>query len=195
MSAEPRQRPLRADAQRNRDRVLTAAREAFAEEGLGVPIDEIARRAGVGVGTIYRQFPTKETLIAGILAAGLDDLADDAARRVDDPDAGEAFLGFLRGTADRAATDMALANALAEAGYDVPAELAGCKERLMTTLGELLRRAQEAGAIRADVTTDDVAVLIATTCTATERYGAGSEIRRRVLDVVLDGLRAPAAPR
>jgi AcrR family transcriptional regulator len=190
VSAEPRQRPLRADAQRNRDRVIEAAREAFAAEGLGVPIDEIARRAGVGVGTIYRQFPTKETLIAGILAASLDGMVEEAARLGSEEDAGEAFLGFLRAAAERASTDMALGNALAEADYDVPAALADCKVRLLDAIGVLLSRAQAEGAIRADITTDDVVALMSGTCSAMGQYGADSEVARHVLAVVLDGLRA-----
>jgi AcrR family transcriptional regulator len=194
MSAEPRQRPLRADAQRNRDSVLRAAREVFAAQGIGAPIDEIARRAGVGVGTIYRQFPTKETLLAGILTASMDEMSAEAGRLSDEDDAGEAFLGFLRATAGRAATERSLANALTEAGFDIPTELAECKGRLMDSIGVLLERAQAAGAIRADVTTADVVALMGATCSATDHYGPDSEIANHVLTVVLDGLRAqPAA--
>src|SRR3954470_16851858 len=92
--AEPA-RPLRADAVRNRERVLEVAYETFAEEGLSVPIDEIARRAGVGAGTVYRHFPTKEPLFEAIASDRIQYLIDSAARFAEAQDPGEAFLGYL----------------------------------------------------------------------------------------------------
>ena len=86
------ERPLRADAQRNRDKVLRAARDAFAASGYGVPLDEIAARAGVGPGTVYRHFPSKEELFEAVIAARVTDLIDDARRRAGDADPGRAFL-------------------------------------------------------------------------------------------------------
>src|SRR5580693_8328714 len=88
-------RPLRADAARNREKVLRAARDAFAESGYGVPLDEIAVRAGVGPGTVYRHFPTKEALFEAVVAARLQDLVADARGRADSGDPGSAFFGFL----------------------------------------------------------------------------------------------------
>src|ERR1700704_3720787 len=88
-------RPLRADAARNRDKVLRAAREAFAESGSGVPLDEIAARAGVGPGTVYRHFPAKEALFEAVVTARLTDLVRDARARASAADPGEAFFGFL----------------------------------------------------------------------------------------------------
>src|ERR1700734_3523975 len=93
-------RPLRADAARNREKVLRAAREAFAESGYGVPLDEIAARAGVGPGTVYRHFPTKEALFEAVVTARLEDLLEDGRRRArtDDPEA--AFFGFMARVAE-----------------------------------------------------------------------------------------------
>src|SRR5215831_4010426 len=81
-------RPLRADAARNREKVLNAAREAFAESGYSVPLDEIAARAGVGPGTVYRHFPAKEALFQAVVTARIEDLTDDAQARADDADPG-----------------------------------------------------------------------------------------------------------
>ena len=88
-------RPLRADAARNREKVLRAAREAFAESGYGVPLDEIAARAGVGPGTVYRHFPAKEALFEAVVTARITDLVNEARVRADAADPGEAFFGFL----------------------------------------------------------------------------------------------------
>src|SRR5918912_4352335 len=92
-------RPLRADAARNRARVLDAARGAFAESGLGVGVEEIARRAGVGKGTLYRRFPTKEALVRAIFDDILAEYERLAAAAAEEPDAGEAFARFLDGAA------------------------------------------------------------------------------------------------
>src|SRR6266700_6667819 len=99
---EPSGRPLRADAARNREKVLRAAREAFAESGYGVPLDEIAARAGVGPGTVYRHFPTKEALFQAVVAARVEDLVADARRRSRAAAPGEAFFGFLARIGDEA---------------------------------------------------------------------------------------------
>jgi len=89
------ERPLRADARRNRDKVLRAAREAFAASGYGVPLDEIAARAGVGPGTVYRHFPAKEVLFQAVITARVEDLIDDARARAGAADPGGAFFGVL----------------------------------------------------------------------------------------------------
>src|SRR6201996_6309358 len=88
-------RPMRADAARNREKVLRAAREAFAESDYGVPLDEIAARAGVGPGTVYRHFPAKEALFEAVVTARIADLVADARNRAGAADPGEAFFGFL----------------------------------------------------------------------------------------------------
>src|SRR6476620_4963253 len=94
-AADAAGRPLRADAARNREKVLRAARDAFAESGYGVPLDEIAARAGVGPGTVYRHFPAKEALFQAVVTARIEDLIDNARARTDADDPGGAFFGFL----------------------------------------------------------------------------------------------------
>src|SRR6201993_5602883 len=96
-------RPLRADARRNREKVVRAAREAFAAHGYGVPLDEIASRAGVGPGTVYRHFPSKEALFEAVVTARITDLVSDARARTDADDPGAAFFGFLARIAGEAA--------------------------------------------------------------------------------------------
>jgi AcrR family transcriptional regulator len=186
---QPSERPLRADAQRNRDRILEVARETFTQEGLSVPVDLIAERANVGVGTFYRHFPNKEVLASAILASRLESLIGEAEQLEGAPDPGDAFFGFLRLMAERSSADMALADAFTEAGYDVKSGSAEFKERLLETLGRMLRRAQASGAVRTDLTSSDVLALMAASCMATGRFGLSGADRDRVLGVVFDGLR------
>jgi AcrR family transcriptional regulator len=144
-------RALRADAARNREKVLRAARDAFAESGYGVPLDEIATRAGVGPGTVYRHFPTKEALFEAVVTARVQDLVADARARAEGPDPGAAFFGFLDRIAAESAAKRDLPDAIAIAG--------SLREELLAALDVLLRRAQRAGAVRADVRTEDLIVL------------------------------------
>jgi len=188
-AGRPSERPLRADAQRNRDRILEVARETFTQEGLSVPVDLIAERANVGVGTFYRHFPNKEVLAGAILASRLESLIGEAEQLEGAPDPGDAFFGFLRLMAERSSADMALADAFTEAGYDVKSGSAEFKERLLETLARMLARAQASGAVRADLTSSDVLALMAASCMATGRFGLSGADRDRVLGVVFDGLR------
>ena len=144
-------RPLRADAARNRERVLRAAREAFAESGYGVPLDEIAARAGVGPGTVYRHFPAKEALFEAVVTARITDLVSDAQARAAAADPGEAFFGFLARVAGEAVAKRDLPDAISIAG--------SLREDLNAALDVLLRHAQQAEAVRADVRTPDLIVL------------------------------------
>src|SRR5580692_3923974 len=113
-------RPLRADAVRNRARVLEVAYETFAAEGLAVPIDEIARRAGVGAGTVYRHFPTKEDLFAAVVESRLQHIITAGRALLDNPGPGEALFAFLRSMVlDFGATDQGLVDALGGLGIDV----------------------------------------------------------------------------
>ena len=175
-------RPLRADAARNREKVLRAAREAFAESGYGVPLDEIAARAGVGPGTVYRHFPAKEALFEAVVTARITDLVDDARARADAADPGEAFFGFLTRLAAESAAKRDLPDAISIAG--------SLREDLFAALDLLLRRAQRAGAVRAEVRTSDLIVLLKGMFASL----AGSTdpgLRERVFTVLADGLRPP----
>lgn len=177
-------RPLRADAQRNRDKVLRAAQDAFAASGYGVPLDEIAAMAGVGPGTVYRHFPSKEELFEAVVTARLGDLIAAARCLASDPDPGLAFFGFLGRFRQEAAAKRDLPDAIA-----IPGSL---QDELHAALDVLLRRAQQAGAVRADVTTQDLTALLKGLLRTINDLppGAGDQGRTdRLLAVVTDGLR------
>jgi AcrR family transcriptional regulator len=183
------ERSLRADAQRNRQKVLGAAREAFAAGGYGVPLDEIAARAGVGPGTVYRHFPSKEALFEAVVGARVSDLIDDAHERAGAADPGAAFFGFLGRTGQEAAAKRDLPDAIAVDG--------GVQKALIEAIGVLLRRAQQAGAVRADVTMPDLLVLLKGLMRGLQDVppgAAGDAQRDRVIAVVMDGLRPPPVP-
>jgi AcrR family transcriptional regulator len=179
--------PLRADAQRNHDRVLEAAAEAFAELGPDVSANEIARRAGVGHGTVYRRFPSKEALIAAVVSVRLSELADSAERLLDELDAGSAFEALVWEVAEVHARDRGLFAGLPRCA-EIP-EAAAAKARLSDVVGRVVTRAQEEGSLRRDISADDVPVLIGATILGST-YGVGEEVWRRYIAVVLDGLRA-----
>jgi AcrR family transcriptional regulator len=185
--AQPERR-LRADAARNRARVLDVAYETFAAEGLSVPIDEIARRAGVGAGTVYRHFPTKEALFRAVIEDRMRHLVDDAYGLLDSEGPGEAIFSFLRSSVLQwGATDRGLVDALAGFGIDIESAAPDAEEAFLAVIGELLRAAQQAGTARQDVGVREVkAILVG--CQAMEAYN--SDLAERVTDVVVDGLRA-----
>ncbi len=180
-------RPLRADAARNRARVLEVAYETFAAEGLSVPIDEIARRAGVGAGTIYRHFPTKAELYRAVIEDRMQHVVDDGYALLESDDPGAAIFTFLRSVVLQwGATDRGLAEALAGVGLDIKAAAPESEEAFLTVLGELLRAAQQAGTARRDVGVAEVkAILVG--CQAMQAYNA--DLAERVTEVVADGLR------
>jgi len=178
----PPSRPLRADAARNREKVLRAAREAFAESGYGVPLDEIAVRAGVGPGTVYRHFPAKEALFEAVVTARVEDLIADARGRADAADPGEAFFGFLARMAEESAAKRDLPDAISIAG--------ALREDLHAALDVLLRRARQAGAVRAGVRTSDVVVLLKGMF-ASLADSTDPALRELVFSVLADGLRPP----
>ncbi len=137
--------PLRADARRNRDRILAAADAAFAEEGLGVPVDEIARRAGLGAGTLYRHFPTKEALFQAVLVAHMDRLACYGQQLAGSDRPDQALFEFVGHLASEAASKRNLIDALSGAGFDVKAASWESKAALEEAFQALLSRAQAAG--------------------------------------------------
>jgi AcrR family transcriptional regulator len=178
----PPERPLRADAMRNREKILQAAREAFAEAGYGVPLDEIAARAGVGPGTVYRHFPAKEVLFEAVVSARLEDLVHDARARASDSDPGSAFFGYLARIAEESAAKRDLPDAISITG--------SLLDDLNAALDLLLRRAQNAGAVRIDVTTPYLIVLLKGMFASLA--GTGDPALREVVFAVLsDGLRPP----
>jgi AcrR family transcriptional regulator len=180
-------RPLRADAQRNRDRILEAAETVFALEGIEVPVDLIAEKAGVGVGTLYRHFPTKEKLCEAVLLDRLSALTVDAQALADADDPAGAFFGFLAHVVQEGAAKRDLLVAVMGAGLEFEEASAQVKEGLRDAVGVLLQRAQAVGAVRPDVTPTAVVSLIGATCQATAHAGAGPPCD--LLNIVCDGLR------
>jgi AcrR family transcriptional regulator len=183
--ASPADRPLRSDARRNRERILEAARETFATRGVDAQIDEIARSAGVGVGTVYRHFPTKEALLGELVAQRFRTFTENARAALEVEDPWEAFSGLLRANAEVIARDAALQNALIRAG--ALWQYAGEERRRLEEIGaELIRRAHAAGVLRRDFTVQDVAMLMSGV--SSTMLGEQFDWRRH-LELVLDGLR------
>ncbi|GAA4564609.1 TetR/AcrR family transcriptional regulator [Planotetraspora kaengkrachanensis] len=182
-------RALRADARRNRARVLQVAAEVFATEGLSVPVHEIARRAGVGTGTVSRHFPTKEELFAAILLDRMEHLTGQADALAEGHDAGTAFFTFFATLVHEGAQHRGLAEALAGAGYDVETAAGEAGYDVRGRLRTMLARAQEAGAVRADITYPDVKALMAG-CLSREADDTHGEALGRLVAVVCEGLRA-----
>jgi AcrR family transcriptional regulator len=181
-------RPLRADAERNRQRVLEIAQQVFASEGLAVPIDEIARRAGLGVGTLYRHFPTKEALFEAIVVGRMERLVDEARVSAKAADPGAAFFGFLARMVEEGAAKKDFLTALAGTGSSLE-RIAAIKQRMKRAVAVLVERAQAVGAVRTDVGAGDVLTIVMGTLGAADRQGAGPAERKRLLLVIFDGLR------
>ena len=188
-------RPLRADAARNRARVLDAARTAFAEAGLDVGVEEIARRAGVGKGTLYRRFPTKEALVRAIFEDILDEIDRLVREAAAEADAWVAFTGYLHAAARMQASNQGF--------YDVVAQRLGAaaltteqRVRVNDSTAQMLKRAQDAGVVRADLVPEDVTLMLrmigATTRPAPDG-GPMDDHWRRYMGLLLDALRPEAA--
>lgn len=188
MTPQAEARPLRADAARNRTKVLEAAERCLAKEGSAASMREIARQADVGLATIYRQFPTKEALFEAILVGRVDRLLDRARAAADSEDPGAAFFGFFTFAVVESTGEKALADSLAEAGLDPKAGTAPMYRELEGVTEVLLRRAQSAGQVRGDIGMGEVLALIIATCLAADRQRWDDDLRARTLAVVFDGL-------
>jgi AcrR family transcriptional regulator len=185
-------RPLRADARRNRERILESARQLFAENGAEAQIDDVARHAGVGVGTVYRHFPTKEALLVELVRRQFRLFADRAREALDQlTDDSESFValeGVLRGNTATTASDAAVQYAFAGAGEHNWTQVGGEKDELMVTTEALLTRARRAGTIRSDAHATDIAMLMCGVCSTMGRDAPGFDWRRH-LDLAIDALR------
>jgi AcrR family transcriptional regulator len=186
-------RPLRRDARLNRERILRVADEAFSRHGLDVPVDQIARGAGVGMGTLYRHFPTKTALIDAIFEQHLNELADVARDALGDPDAWAGLRRFLEAAIGAQAESRGFAEIVAVHLRDERL-VARARESVRPLLAALIANAQAAGALRSDVVYEDVAALLWTSgrIVASTRDVA-PEFWRRYLALTLDGLRAANA--
>jgi AcrR family transcriptional regulator len=184
----PESKPLRADARRNRDRLLAAAAEVFAEEGADASLDAIARRAGVGSGTLYRHFPTREALIRAVYWARVEQACarGDALRAAHDPVT--ALSEWLRLLVALSTRDGVTATLLGGQSQWPKAFADECHAALSATGGPLLDRARSA--LQPTVTLDDLHGLVHGVATASNASAAPTERADRLLDLVLDGVRA-----
>ncbi len=188
-------RPLRRDAERNRQRILTAAGELFAERGLAVTLDDIARHAGVGVGTVYRRYPDKELLIDALFEERLKALCEaaEAALGVEEPWDG-LVLFFERG-GELQARDRGLKELIADHAHGGEC-LIRARDRLRVLVTELFDRAKAAGVVRPDAEALDTPMIFMMLGPLMERaHDVDPDLWRRYLGLILDGLRPePATP-
>ena len=186
-------KPLRADAERNRRLLLDAAAEAFAEHGLDVSVDEIARRAGVGHGTAFRRFPTKEHLVCAVVLDRMEEITALARELREAGGVADPVLEFMRRTIQLQVEDRALAESIGSGVLADPAIQVAHRE-LLREIERLVTRAQEAGQLRTDVSAVDVMVLTKGVAAASAPLqGAKPRIWRRYLDLVRDALRPESA--
>ena len=186
------ERPLRADARRNREKVLAAARAVFSEHGREAQMDDVASRAGVGVGTVYRHFPTKEALIEALMVDAFRSIAAEARRALDIEDPWEAFTAVLWHGAETMSADRALSEVFASipgAMESAMPTIEGLTESMETIMG----RAKASGDLRPDAIIDDIPMLMCGIGSATKKEHRCEGAWRRHLSIVLDGLRASSA--
>jgi AcrR family transcriptional regulator len=178
-------RPLRADARRNRERILKAARAVFAEQGTHSQIDDVAKRAKVGVGTVYRHFPTKEALLDALVRERFEEIAGYALEALEREDAWEGFCELIWRAAERNAADMAFCEAVAFTDQSRVVADVG----LARSTEELIDRAKAAGRMRADASQADVPIMMSG-ASSVMRLNPSPDAWRRHIALMLDGLRA-----
>jgi len=178
------QRPQRADARANRDKLAAAARALFTEKGTSAPLEEVAERAGVGIGTLYRHFPTRQALLEAVYVDEVEAMAR-AATELEELPPWEALPEWLHQYVGFAATKRALNEALVETAPDSNV-LLSCRTALTRAGTALVERAQSAGAIRPDTSFPDVVRMVAGIAMVPTE---DPEQKERLLDLALDGLR------
>jgi len=189
--AEPAERRLRADARRNRERILHAARTVFAEHGGDAQIDDVARAACVGVGTVYRNFPTKDALQGELVRLKFREIADRARRHVDAADPWEGLAGLITESAEEMAADATQRKMMWEASEAAWESAAAEREEVRDVVGRLIARGHAAGTLRTGFTVDDMPALMCGLSSAIDARGDVAGDRWRVLlEVILAGLRA-----
>jgi AcrR family transcriptional regulator len=175
---------LRADAERNRTALLAAAREIFGEHGLDASLDEIARRAGVGNATLYRRFPTRRDLIAEVFAGQMTEYVELALH---EPDPWAAFVGYLTRLFELQATDRGLSELLISTSFDDDERLSALRVAAQRGASEVIVRAQQAGALRADFTRQDISILMRANAGVVQA-SLEPDAWKRQLVLLLDGL-------
>jgi AcrR family transcriptional regulator len=190
--------PMRADARRNRQQVLAAAKELFAEHGPDIPMEEIARRAGVGVGTLYRRFPDREALIRDVAKgsfAGV--MAESRAAEAEEPTGWQALVRILRQSRElQLSVQLAVTSPTAGDIIKRDVETQGFRDSLLATLERVVRAAQAEGSLRGDVGAGDVGLLLVLLMRQGPRLGDEAAFSfERCLGIMMDGLQArPGAP-
>jgi AcrR family transcriptional regulator len=179
---------LRADAQRNRAELLDIARQVIAEQGVDASLRDIARRAGVGIGTLYRHFPTREALLAEIIGGGVARMTARAAELAASEPPGEALTTWLTEVARRIGPYKGLPGSMLGAAIDADSELRATCEGMMDAGRDLLTSAQAVGAVRPDVSWEDVFTAVA--AISGTAMQSGPDAAARILAVYLDGLRS-----
>lgn len=181
-------RPLRRDAELNRRRIIAAAREVFGQRGMAATLDDVARHAGLGVGTVYRRFANKEELADAVFADIIDTVDEIGRAAAAEPDAWHGLAASLEKVCELQAFDRGLREVMLGTGPG-PRRMAGVGARLGPTLRMLVARAKEQGSLRADVHEGDVLVIQLMVAAVTDRTGR-PDLWRRYLRLVLDGMRA-----
>ena len=185
---------LRADAARNRELIIAAAAAVFAERGLEAATAEIAHRAGVGEATLFRRFPTKDDLIDAIIETRMDELAALADAAAEAPDPAAALERFMQDLVKQFSRDQGFFEAAGERCMNDP-RFQPQRERGMEAVGRLLKRAQEAGAVRTDLSPSDISFLAGSAMYALEvsKPGLRDDLWKRYLRVILDGMKLEGA--
>ncbi|HEV2638679.1 MAG TPA: helix-turn-helix domain-containing protein [Actinocrinis sp.] len=185
---------MRADGRRNYDRLLETARAAFAQQGTDVSLREVARSAGVGIGTLYRHFPTREALIEACMRHGLDLLCARAGALLDAPSPDDALMQWLHALAVSSATYQGLPGSLLAALQDETSELHRSCRAMAAAAGALLDRAQQHGTVRSDLATGDLLALAAAVAWAAQQTPDPERLRAVLLDAFRNGIadRQPA---
>jgi AcrR family transcriptional regulator len=181
---------LRADARQNHARLVAAATQAFAEKGAEAPLEDVARRAGVGIGTLYRHFPTRLDLQAAVFRSQVDTICGEGRAMLEENSPGVAFVGWIRNLAAYFAVKRGLSKVVMDGLGKESELLRACSTAMRETTDRLLKRAQEAGTIRPDITAMDVLRLMHGISVSTE---TAPELGDRLLSIMLDGL-APQPP-
>ena len=182
-------RALRADAQRNRDALLAAATEAFAEKGTDTSLEDIAKRAGVGIGTLYRHFPTRDDLVVAAYRKGVEDACDDASRLLADEPSDAALLQWMTSFVDYVASKRGLAGTLKQASDGAHNDLfAAMRAKMLGSLTLMIDAARADGSIRPDVVPDDLLRTLSGVCMMSDQP-EWKEQARRMVALLMDGLR------
>ena len=185
----PATRPLRADARRNYERLITAAREVFAKEGGGASMEAIAREAGVGVGTLYRHFPQRIDVVEAVYRDDVDQLVSTADQVIAEFEPWPAVVAFIEAFGRYAQGKRTFLNELHEAFDKHPELKLRSKERIDDAMDRVVRRAQDAGAIRTDVNGAELMQLVSPLCI---NATLSEDQSHRLLGMILDGLRHPS---